>query len=299
MRRLLRVLAALLLLGLAVPVAAQAVLAASASGSEPSLESQLLGLTNSVRAKAGVPALRSSAALVAVAQAWSAHQAATGALAHNPDLAGAVSGWSALAENVASAPTVAQAESMFLASPDHRANIVNSRYDRVGIGVTRAADGTLWVTVDFEQTSGYTPPAASSPPAAKPKPPAKAARPVAPATAPRPSKVASSQAPASAAARLAAERAAVAARANRSLVRGATPTGVGSVSAAVRGGDARMVETELVSPAGGFRTLAALGPLTAPVGPTSPAGLVVLAAVATLAVVGAVSTQLLLRDSYR
>ena len=298
MRRLLRVLAALVLLGLAVPVAAQAVLQA-ASASEPSLESQLLSLTNSARARAGVPALHSSAALVTVARAWSAHQAATGALAHNPGLAGAVSGWSALAENVASATSVAQAESMFLVSPDHRANIVNGGYDRVGIGITRAADGTLWVTVDFEQTSGYTPPAASAPPAAKPKPPTKAARPVAPSTAPRPTKVASSTASTSTAARLAAERAAAATRANRSLVRGATSAGIGSASAAGRSGDGRMVETELVNAAAGFRTLAALGPFDPPAGPGSPVGLVVLAAVAGLTVAGAVTTQLVLRGRPR
>ena len=293
MRRLLRVLAALLLLGLAVPVAAQAVLQA-ASASEPSLESQLLSVTNSARAKAGVPALRSSAALVAVAQAWSAHQATTGLLAHNPGLAGAVSGWSAIAENVASATSVEQAEAMFLASPDHRAIIVAGRYDRVGIGIIRAADGTLWVTVDFEQTMGYTPPAASAPPVAKPTPPAKAPRPVVPTTPARTStKAPAGTAPASAAARLAAERAAAAVRANRSLVRAATPTGISSASAAARSGDARMVESEQVDGAAAFRPLAELGPFAPPLGPSSPTGVVVLVAIAGLSVAGTVTTQLL------
>ena len=44
-----------------------------------------------------------SAAVVAVARRWSAAMAASGALAHNPDLGAQVSSWSRIAENVGTA----------------------------------------------------------------------------------------------------------------------------------------------------------------------------------------------------
>lgn len=37
----------------------------------------------------------------------------------------------------------------FMASQDHRPNILDSRFQRVGIGVWSHADGTYWVAVDF------------------------------------------------------------------------------------------------------------------------------------------------------
>jgi hypothetical protein len=78
---------------------------------------------------------------------------------HNPSLASKVSGWSALGENTAKAWSASQAETLFMGSAGHRANILKASYNRVGIGVTKAKDGSYWFTVDFEQTSGYHAPA--------------------------------------------------------------------------------------------------------------------------------------------
>lgn len=152
---------ALAVLGLVLPVAAGARLS-PASAAVPSFESQLLSLTNADRAKARLTPLASSSTLVSIARTWSTHMAATGTLGHNPSLASQVSGWSSLGENAAGrVSSAAQAESLFMGSSGHRANILQPKYNRVGIGVARAADGTYWVTVDFEQSAGYTPKAAA------------------------------------------------------------------------------------------------------------------------------------------
>jgi len=163
LRSRLRLAAPVILLGLAVPVVAQAVSqgaaasARAASTVQPGAEGQLLSLTNSARAGAGLSPLVSSPTLVALARGWSAQMAAAHALSHNPNLAGSVSGWYMIGENVAQAGSASQAQSLFMASSEHRANILEPVYNRVGIGVVVASDGSVWFTVDFEQTAGYSP----------------------------------------------------------------------------------------------------------------------------------------------
>ena len=57
--------------------------------------------------------------------------------------------WHCWGENIAvSGGTVADVEKAFMASPEHRANILNSCFKHVAIGATRV-DGVLWVTVFF------------------------------------------------------------------------------------------------------------------------------------------------------
>ncbi len=148
-----------LVVALFVPAVGAATTPASAA--VPSFESSLLSLTNADRARAGLAPLQSSSTLVGIARSWSDHMAATGQLGHDPSLASKVSGWSSLGENVAMAYSASQAETLFMSSAGHRANILQPSFNRVGIGVTRAASGAYWITVDFEQTAGYQPTAAS------------------------------------------------------------------------------------------------------------------------------------------
>jgi uncharacterized protein YkwD len=63
--------------------------------------------------------------------------------------------WTAFGENIAACQTVTEAESVFMNEPrfehNHRWNILNADYNRVGIGIVRAADGTIYITEDFAQ----------------------------------------------------------------------------------------------------------------------------------------------------
>jgi uncharacterized protein YkwD len=292
-----RVLATALLLSVAVPLTGQVVhasasaatsgstaasTAASTSVATSTVESQLLSLTNSARVHAGWPALTSSSALVAVARSWSSHMAATRQLTHDPSLATRVAGWSSLAENIAQAASAAQAQALFVGSPDHRANLLDAHFNRVGIGVARAADGSLWFTVDFEQTSGYVPPAAATSPVAH------AAKKVSPRPPTRTSTAL--------AARLAAAN-----RANRSLVRGAVPTGVqpaAAVSAAARAEAAAVAAHAARLDAAELASSPAAAPGAAlgedpSAGGVQTTGLVLLGALLVLSVGGAVGAQTL------
>jgi hypothetical protein len=89
---------------------------------------------------------------------------------HNPNLQADVeavigNNWSALGENVGCGADVDSLDAALLASPPHYANIVDTRWNYVGIGVTVDGQGRLWVVFDFVQattalaTVGPPPPA--------------------------------------------------------------------------------------------------------------------------------------------
>jgi hypothetical protein len=52
-------------------------------------------------------------------------------------------------ENVAHAPNAVRAQRALWSSPSHRANLLSTHFDTVGIGVAREADGSVWVCEIF------------------------------------------------------------------------------------------------------------------------------------------------------
>jgi hypothetical protein len=73
-------------------------------------------------------------------------------LAHNPNLAGEVSGWHYLGENVGVGYSVSSLAMAFWESPEHRSNILDPHYTRVGVAVAEVS-GKLWVAEEFELPS--------------------------------------------------------------------------------------------------------------------------------------------------
>lgn len=63
--------------------------------------------------------------------------------------------WLALGENIAKNFTVASAEKAFINEPpfqpNHRANILNRKFNYVGIGIVRGPDGMIYATQEFAQ----------------------------------------------------------------------------------------------------------------------------------------------------
>jgi uncharacterized protein YkwD len=51
-------------------------------------------------------------------------------------------------ENVGVGPTARSIFRAFMESPEHRANILNPNFKRIGIGIARSKD-MLWITVEF------------------------------------------------------------------------------------------------------------------------------------------------------
>ena len=67
----------------------------------------------------------------------------------------------AVGENVAHAPTIALAHRALHASPSHRINLLRADYTHMGVGVARAADGSVYVCETFAATSRANPNRAS------------------------------------------------------------------------------------------------------------------------------------------
>ncbi|MGH6691447.1 MAG: CAP domain-containing protein, partial [Gammaproteobacteria bacterium] len=155
---------------------------------------------NEARAAEGIAPMSTNQDLVGLARRHSAEMAASGTIFHNNNLGSDVPGkWTLVGENVGQGPACASVHTAFMNSPAHRKNIMEPRYNFVGMGVV-VASGTVFVTEVFMErktAAAAPPPAAAAPaPPPAPKPPAppvpkapapsptvKAARPV---TAPNP-----------------------------------------------------------------------------------------------------------------
>ncbi len=143
-------LAGLFLIGLSTILTVQAQI----SGSEGELK--LLESVNRTRKEQGLPALRWSNELAIAARKHAAVMAQHGSAEHGfpgePSLAsrakqaGAKFSW--LAENVCQGARIEAIAAEFMSSPKHRANILDSDMDSVGIGVMERG-GQLFAVEDF------------------------------------------------------------------------------------------------------------------------------------------------------
>lgn len=128
--------------------------APTASSTTATLEQQefeLLELLNADRAAAGLAPLRMQTTLRDYARHHAADELAQGTIWHDMSeyQSQAPTGWYALGENVAYNSSVAGIHQAYMASPPHRANILSSSYNYVGIGFSVASDGTLFNSEDF------------------------------------------------------------------------------------------------------------------------------------------------------
>jgi hypothetical protein len=181
MRTLLRALA-----GTVVALALVGSAGATVDAAEPALESEFVAGVNGVRAGAGLPALTVHGELTAVARAWADRMAAAGGISHNPNLGGQVSAaWTMIGENVGTGPAVAGIMSAFVNSSAHHANIVEPRYDHIGVGVTWGSDGRMYTAHVFMDLGGGGSAPAPAAPAPRPRP-AAAPAPSPPPPAPEP-----------------------------------------------------------------------------------------------------------------
>jgi peptidoglycan hydrolase-like protein with peptidoglycan-binding domain len=126
-------------------------LAPSASAGVPAPAASYFSRINHERAVHGLRPLTMRSDLNYVAQRWANRMASANRLSHNPSLTSQVPNWQTVGENVGEGPTIAALDTAFWNSPEHRSNILDRSYTDVGIGTTRAANGILWITVDFRR----------------------------------------------------------------------------------------------------------------------------------------------------
>jgi hypothetical protein len=154
-----------------VAVTGFAIAAPSASASSTA-ESQFTSLANSARSNKGLRSYSVASDLVAVARRHAQRMAASKSIYHNPNLGSDVSGWQAVGENVGMGGSASSIHQAFMNSAPHRANIVDTDFTQVGMGVAYDADGVMYVTQVFRKPAGSS--STYVAPAPKPRPTATA-----------------------------------------------------------------------------------------------------------------------------
>jgi uncharacterized protein YkwD len=113
---------------------------------------QMVGLTNQDRADHDRSPLAFQAALSRYAKEHSREMAKKGYIYHSTgeQLLGALGryDWSIGGENVGVAGSLDSLELAFMASRDHRENILRPTFDHVAVGIVKTKD-SVWVTVIF------------------------------------------------------------------------------------------------------------------------------------------------------
>jgi uncharacterized protein YkwD len=105
------------------------------------------------RRSADVPPVDISLAASRVAARHSARMARAGRVFHNNALdresTSAGVEWDVIAENVGTGASVEQVHDGFVASASHHYNLVDARYDLLGMGIVHTGDGLVYVTQIF------------------------------------------------------------------------------------------------------------------------------------------------------
>jgi len=125
----------------------------STSSSE---EQQAVSLLNKDRAANGLPALKANSQLTRLAENYALDMAKRGFFSHNnPEgqspfdrMKQAGISYKTAGENLAINTSVSAAETAFMKSSGHRANILDSSYTEVGIGVVHS-NGSVYVVQEF------------------------------------------------------------------------------------------------------------------------------------------------------
>lgn len=120
-------------------------------------EQQALSLLNQDRAKNGLPALKANTQLTALARNYAQDMIKRGYFSHNnPEgqspfdrLNKAGISYKSAGENLGIDTSVPGAETAFMNSSGHRANILNSGYTEAGVGVVRTSNGQVYVVQEF------------------------------------------------------------------------------------------------------------------------------------------------------
>lgn len=128
------------------------------------LESEFLELLNDERRSNGLASLAVMPELVDGARAQAGAMAEAGYLFHNPNLGSVLAdGWEKLGENVGIGYSAESLHQAFMDSPGHRANVLDTGYEYVGIGVELGQGGAIWVAFVFADMIGTEPGAVLQP----------------------------------------------------------------------------------------------------------------------------------------
>jgi uncharacterized protein YkwD len=129
----------LVLLGIALVLT----LTACMTTSQRSVANEL----NADRRAHGRRTLPSHSALNTKAQRWAEKLARDGRLSHSTLSSGAPSCWRSLGENVGYGPSIAAVQDAYMRSSGHRANILNTKWNYIGVGYAKRGSRVYTVQV--------------------------------------------------------------------------------------------------------------------------------------------------------
>ncbi|WP_233488907.1 CAP domain-containing protein [Blastococcus sp. TF02-9] len=140
-----------------------------ATPAEERMARAIFDRVNAERTARGLAPVGWSDQLAAVARSWSESMAQSGRFEHQ-DIgevlgSGDVEGLRAMGENIATSSAAVPAGVLhvgWMRSDEHRVNVLNPGFDRLGIGVVCAADGSVWATQEFGRTASADLPAIAS-----------------------------------------------------------------------------------------------------------------------------------------
>jgi len=133
--------------------------AQNSASDESEAAQQLVALANQSRAEAGKQPLQWDAALAAAALKHAQRMAAEGPIAHRyggemslaERAAAAGAHFRLVEENIAVGDSAAQIHNLWMHSPEHRTNLLNSDIDRIGVALVPAR-GVLYAVADYSQS---------------------------------------------------------------------------------------------------------------------------------------------------
>lgn len=130
----------------------------------PGESSAFVAAINNLRASKGLGSLEVDGELTTIANDWATEMAKNDAISHRLDLrAGITALWRTLGENVGFGPTVSQLMDAFIASPGHYKNLVDPRFNRIGVGTVRVGD-MLYTSHQFMGLESNSQPVIATPP---------------------------------------------------------------------------------------------------------------------------------------
>jgi uncharacterized protein YkwD len=126
------------------------------------VELRMLELINEEREARGLAPFVYSPALSDAARDYSSIMASQRRLSHDlkgsfrDRIRGAVPNLCLAGENVSKDITVDYSLANLLASPPHRANLLNDKFNLLGVGIVRGSDDHLYITQEFAQACART-----------------------------------------------------------------------------------------------------------------------------------------------
>jgi hypothetical protein len=133
-------------------IAATVVLAAA--GEAGAGGSYFTSSANSSRSSHGLSSYAVASDLTSIAQRHASAMAARRSIYHNSSMGSEVCCWRAIGENVGSGPSDSSVQSAFMNSSSHRANILSSTFNEIGVGTAKGSDGLIYVDEVFRARTG-------------------------------------------------------------------------------------------------------------------------------------------------